>query len=294
MARYNAETPGIWGEFTDDVNIPRKDEYIILQDGCQLFVRSWQKQNADVLLILHGLGGHGGWYVDLANELYIRGLTVYTVDHRGFGRSQGHSGHIDVYQQYVQDIVEVIAEIHQRHQSAKVYLLGHSMGGIFATYVAADYRHLLSGVIFLNPWIRDGSRLSLRTTLSILIGGLFKSRRRWHVAGGYDGMTTNHEAARMLEEDPYWVKELTATFLVQILRMRLGAMKRAESVVIPALVLQAQEDKVVIIAATHAFYETLKSKDKEWKEYPNWYHDTEFEADRVLLDDDIVRWIESH
>lgn len=294
MTHYNAETPGVWGELKEDGVYPCKSEYVTLKDDCQLFIRSWQQQNADVLLILHGLGGHGGWYVDMANELFIRSLTVYTVDHRGFGKSHGQPGHIDIYQQYVRDIVEIIMEIRKRHPDAKVYILGHSMGGIFATHVAAAYGHLLNGVIFLNPWIRDRSQLPLRTTLSILVGGLFKSRRRWRVGGGHEGMTTNREAVRMLEEDPYWVRELSAAFLVQILRMRLETLKKAKRVIIPALVLQAQGDKVVVIAATHTFYEALKSRDKELKTYPDWYHDTEFEADRALLDNNIVRWIEAH
>lgn len=66
------------------------------------------------------------------------------------------------------------------------------------------------------------------------------------------------------------------------------------SILIGGLFLQAQGDKVVVISATRTFYEALKSNDKKWKAYPNWYHDTEFEAERALLDDNIVRWIESH
>ncbi|GCE16236.1 alpha/beta fold hydrolase [Dictyobacter kobayashii] len=294
MTHYNADIPGVWGVLKEDGTSQCKSEHITLKDNCQLFLRSWQRESTDVLLILHGLGGHGGWYVDMANELFMRGLSVYTVDHRGFGNSHGQPGHIDAYQQYVQDIAEIIVEIHKRHPDARVYILGHSMGGIFATHVAAAYGHLLNGVIFLNPWIRDRSQLSLRTTLSILIGGIFKSRRLWRVGGGHEGMTANSEAARMLEEDPYWVRDLTATFLVQILRMRLETLKKARSVTIPSLVLQAQGDKVVVIAAAQTFYNALKSTDKEWKTYPDWYHDTEFEADRALLDNDIVRWIEAH
>ncbi|GCE31710.1 lysophospholipase [Dictyobacter alpinus] len=295
MMRYDAKFPGIWGSRGAGEKQGYQEEYVTLPDQCQLFLREWKQDTVgDILLILHGLGGHGGWYVDMANELFMRGLTVYTVDHRGFGNSKGEPGHIDLYQQYVRDIVQIIREIKQRHPEARLYILGHSMGGIFATHVAAAYGDLLNGVLFLNPWIQDTSRLAPGTTLSILAGGLVKSRKRWRVGGGHEGMTTNADAARMLDEDPYWVRDLSATFLLQILRMRLATLTKAKQVRIPALVLQAEGDKVVVQAATRKFYDTLASSDKEWKTYPGWYHDTEFEDDRTQLDTDIATWIEAH
>lgn len=292
--RYQPDQPGVWGKISEDQVDQYGSEYVTLKDQCKLFLRSWRRSEGDVLLILHGLGGHGGWYVDMAQELFARGLSVYTVDHRGFGQSDGAKGHVDAYQQYVSDIAEIVNEIRTRHPESRIYLLGHSMGGIFATHVAAAYGHLLAGVIFLNPWIQDTTRLPLRTTLSIFVGGLFKSKRLWRVGGGHAGMTTNPEAVRMLDEDPNWVRSQTATFLVQILRMRVATIKQAKRITIPALVLQAAGDKVVVIPATHTFYQAIGSSDKTMHTYPNWYHDTEFEPERAVLDDDISNWIHAH
>lgn len=292
--RYQPDVPGVWGQIRAEQAEQYREEYVTLKDQCKLFLRSWQRQEGDVLLILHGLGGHGGWYVDMASELFARGVNVYTVDHRGFGNSEGTRGHVDAYQQYVADTVEVIAEIRKRHGQAKIYLLGHSMGGIFTTHLAADYRNLLAGVIFMNPWIQDTTRVSPWTTARIFLGGSFKSQRVWQVGGGHEGMTTNPEAARMLDADPKWVRAQTATFLVQILRMRVATIKQAKKVSVPALVLQAAGDKVVVIAATRAFYEALGSSDKTLNTYPDWYHDTQFEAERTALDDDIAAWIHAH
>lgn len=294
MMRYRPDVPGVWGKISEEHADQYREEYVTLKDQCKLFLRSWRRQEGDVLLILHGLGGHGGWYVDMAGELFARGLNVYTVDHRGFGHSEGLRGHVDAYQQYVTDIAEVIAEIRNRHPDAKLYLLGHSMGGIFTTHVAAAYGQLLAGIIFMNPWIQDTTPISLWTTVRIFIGGIFRSQRLWQVGGGHEGMTTNPEAARMLDDDPKWVRAQTATFLVQIMRMRVATIKQAKKISIPALVLQAAGDTVVVIAATHAFYKALGSSDKTIYTYPNWYHDTQFEAERTALDDDIAKWIHAH
>ena len=55
--------------------------------------------------------------------------------------------------------------------------------------------------------------------------------------------------------------------------------------------MQAGADKVVVSKASHKLYETLASNNKMWKTFPDYAHDSEFEADRTLLDNEIVSWI---
>src|SRR6266487_6061560 len=154
---YQSDAPGDWGQMLESDTIKTNIEMLKTADGCDHFLRSWVTNSNDVLLILHGLGAHGGWFIDMGNKLASRGMNVYVMEHRGFGRSGGLPGHIDDYHTYVEDIRFVVAEIRKRHPGAAIYMLGHSMGGIFATYFAAKYASMLTGVLFLNPWIEDTS-----------------------------------------------------------------------------------------------------------------------------------------
>src|ERR1700726_4228300 len=149
---YQPDAPGDWGQMQAAPGIVTATEELTTPDMCKLFLRSWKTDGPHVLLLMHGLGGHSGWYIDMGNVLAARGLTVYAMDHRGFGRSGGLPGHIADYHTYVEDIHYVVAEIRKRHPQAPIYVLGHSMGGIFATYFAAKYGAMLTGVLFLNPW----------------------------------------------------------------------------------------------------------------------------------------------
>ena len=112
---YQPGAPGDWGQMQLTANIVTATEELITEDTCKLFLRSWKTDSSQVLLILHGLGGHSGWYIDMGNVLSSRGITVYAMDHRGFGRSGGLPGHIDDYHTYVEDIRFVVAEIRKRH-----------------------------------------------------------------------------------------------------------------------------------------------------------------------------------
>lgn len=291
--RYQPDAQGDWGHVQTSETVNASSEMFTLTNASKIFLRSWRTDSNDILLILHGLGAHSGWFIDMGNELATRGLNVYTMDHRGFGRSEGLAGHIDSYHLYVEDTVAIITEIRKRHPLARIYLLGHSMGGIFTAHIAAKHGDLLAGALFLNPWIEDTSRLSGITTLRIFLGGLLKSRRAWQVAAGHEVMTTNPEAIKMLQEDTFWRRTQTASFLVQILLMRLAVMRLAKRITLPILVMQAEEDKSVLTTATRKFYDALASTNKTWKSYPGYCHDCELEDDRSLLDNDIVSWIQA-
>lgn len=291
---YQQNAPGDWGQLQGTSDIITATEELVTPDACKLFLRSWKTDSSDVLLILHGLGAHSGWFIDMGNSLASRGLTVYAMDHRGFGRSGGPSAYIDDYHTFIEDIHFVVDEISKRNPDGRIFVLGHSMGGIFATYFAAKYADMLTGVIFLNPWVQDTTHVPPLTTLLVLLGGLFKSQRYWQVAGGTEVMTTNPEAIQMLDADPLWGRRQTASFLFQIFLMRSAIVQQAKHITIPALVLQAEQDKSVVAPASHKLYEALGSSDKTWKTYSGYGHDSEFEYDRSQMDSDIVSWIREH
>ncbi|GHO46629.1 alpha/beta fold hydrolase [Ktedonospora formicarum] len=291
---YQTEAPGDWGEMRATPGVRVGTEELTTPDGCSHFVRSWVTDAECVLLIMHGLGGHSAWYNDLGNVLSQQSITVYALDHRGFGRSGGMSGHIDRYITYVDDIIFVLDTIRQRHPNARLHLLGHSMGGLFAVHTATRYGSKLSSLILLNAWIQDTSSIPLSIALGIAIGGLMRSRRYWTVAADTRTMTTNPEAIQMLQADPLWGKRQTASMLFQVLMMRLAALGKASGISLPALVIQADDDAAVSIQTNRTLFERLASKDKNWKNYPDYHHDSQFEADRSQMDADLASWLHAH
>jgi alpha-beta hydrolase superfamily lysophospholipase len=292
MIHNRLEARGDWGEMRASGPVAMATGRFAMPDGIALFYRSWTLPGAPVLLILHGLGAHSGWFIDMGNALAERGLTVYAVDHRGFGRSDGRRGHIVNYRVFLQDTSTVLDRLREQHLNAPIFLFGHSMGAILAIYTAAR-RPGLAGVMLLNPWIKDTTKVSPGMLLGVVVGGILRLPIYYQLAGGSKAMTVNPEAAEMLANDPYWVRAETASFFWQITLMRAGVLHQAGAVHIPALVAQAGRDRSVRPAASYAVYERLGSADKTWKMYPSYAHDSEFEPDRRALDDDIAIWVHS-
>lgn len=297
---YRPDHAGDWGEPAPTAGGSYGTGTLTLPDGIPLFFRFWQAPDAQapVLYILHGLGAHTGWFIDMGNALSARGLTVYADDHRGFGRSGGPRGHVRHGNVYLDDTSRMLDEIQKRQPGAPIFLLGHSMGGIFAVHLAASEaareRSRLAGLLLLNPWIRDTAKVSPPELVGILAGGALGLEHPRRVAGGPEYMTTNQEAARMVNADTYWVRSESASFLFQITQMRTAVKKKAPRVKQPALVLQSERDLSVVPQASHDCYEWLASADKTWKTYLEYDHDAEFQPDRSALDDDIADWILRH
>lgn len=88
--------------------------------------------------------------------------------------------------------------------------------------------------------------------------------------------------------------ETNGLIFVQIFLMRSAVLKNAKLITKPGLVMQAEADKSVVSEASHNLYETLAGNDKTWKTFPAYAHDSEFEADRTFLDNEVVTWIVEH
>jgi alpha-beta hydrolase superfamily lysophospholipase len=271
-----------------------------MPDGTSIFYRYWRVANpaAPALVFIHGLGAHTGWFIDMGNQLSGRGLNVYMDDHRGFGRSGGPRGHVRQGAIYLEDLRQLLTHVKSLHAAAPLFLCGHSMGGIFSIYLAAadsaEAAPALSGLILINPWIKDSVKVKPAALLGTLVGGMAGSDRLFKREVDTTQMTMVPAATRMLNTDSYWVRHQSQSFLYQVTLLRQRVLGQARRVGTPALVIQTEGDKTLVQAATRQCYEQLGSKDKTWKTYPGLAHDFEFEPGREVLDSDIADWVLAH
>lgn len=293
---YRTEAPGDWGVMTAPTGGTVGTSTLNVHGRPEIFYRFWHTGGPATLLWMHGLGAHSGWFIEEGNALSAQGINFYAMDHHGFGRSGGDRGHVERWQTYLHDIDHMVDKINQDVPKGKIFLLGHSMGGVFATHYAAAHQAKLAGVILLNPWIGDTAKVKPGQVLNIVLGGMRGSKQLVHFADDKAtmGMTNNPEANALLQSDPYWVFARTKGFYWQILGMRGKTLSLAAKITIPALVLQAEKDLSVTIPGTKQVYARLASADKTYTELPGYGHDSEFEPDHSLMDNAISTWIKRH
>src|SRR6266516_7016630 len=75
------------------------------QDGISIFVCAWIPDNPQrVLVCVQGLGGHGGYYQELAYQLAFENTIVVAPDLRGYGLSEGMRGDVNGFNHYLADV----------------------------------------------------------------------------------------------------------------------------------------------------------------------------------------------
>ena len=75
------------------------------QDRLKIFYRQYQADPERArMVIAHGLGEHSGRYGNIVERLLPKGITIWALDHRGHGQSDGPRGHILAFNQYISDV----------------------------------------------------------------------------------------------------------------------------------------------------------------------------------------------
>jgi len=126
-----------------------KEETIDASNGPKLFVRSLRpaKKPRGAVAIVHGFNSHSGYYSWVSEQLAASGLSVYAIDLRGRGRSDGHRFYVEKFAEYVSDVAALVTLAKSREPGLPVFLLGHSAGGVVCCVYTLEHQSELAGFI---------------------------------------------------------------------------------------------------------------------------------------------------
>ncbi len=125
---------------TPAISVPDRG---VTRDGLVQLRRRWSPAASApparaTVLLLHGMGEHSGRYEHVGQRLAGHGFDVVAIDHRGHGVSGGRRGHVDDFDEYLDDVEDQLAEV--RALGLPVVMFAHSMGGLIATRYAVSGR----------------------------------------------------------------------------------------------------------------------------------------------------------
>ncbi len=108
-------------------------------------------QSKNLLILIHGTGAHKKWWDPIAPQ-FIDNTNVIAVDLPGMGDS-------DFREKYsIKDFGSCIFSIIEKEkkdaQIENIYIVGHSLGGQVAAYLASEYKDLVTSLIMIDTFIR--------------------------------------------------------------------------------------------------------------------------------------------
>ena len=95
-----------------------------------------------VIIFLHGIASHAGWFGETAAYLNSQGVAVYGPDRRGSGRGGGSVAHLERYGRALDDVEEMVRLVSSEHRAAPIFLAASSWAAKLAVVYAAQHRSL--------------------------------------------------------------------------------------------------------------------------------------------------------
>jgi alpha-beta hydrolase superfamily lysophospholipase len=257
--------------------------------GVRLFFRHWvpERKPRGEMVLVHGAFEHSGQYQHVGEYFARAGFDVRAMDHRGFGRSEGHRCYIESFDEYLRDLDRFI-----RQSEEKPVVVGHSMGGLVAFHYAATNPETVRALVLSSPWfqqrVTQGPLLRALRAVAPLVAWLAP---RLHIRVPVPEATSNPEV--QAAQDPYVWNRPTPRWYVELERAAASSFG-CSSLRVPALFLQAGDDHLVSPEATRRVYEQIEAPVRGWKLYPEKYHEIFNDKGYDAVFRDILTWLEAH
>jgi alpha-beta hydrolase superfamily lysophospholipase len=260
--------------------------------GRRLFRRAWLPPRAErVLLLVHGFAEHSGRYDRLGAWFASRGFAVHAYDHRGHGRSEGARCHVDRFDELLDDLDVVLAQVRAEHAGSPPVLLGHSMGGLVVT------AHLVERASALHAAVTSGAALALSPDLSrgrVLAARLLRRvAPRLRLGSGLDpqGLSRDPEVVRRYVEDPLVHRSMTASFAAELLSALERTAAACGRVRVPWLLLHGEADPICPVQGSRAARE--RAPGSELRTYPGLRHEIFNEPEQERVFEDVRGWLDA-
>jgi alpha-beta hydrolase superfamily lysophospholipase len=265
-------------------------------DDTPLPMRVWSPQRPRAVLVyLHGIQSHSGWYEGSSRFLAEAGVAVYQLERRGSGTDRRHErGHVDRAETWLLDVAAAARLACGETGLASAHLMGVSWGGKLALACAAHRPELFRSLVLAAPGIVPKAdptlAVKVRVAQSLLAGDPI---RKFPIPLQDPNLfTENPERVRYIAEDPLSLHEATARFMYESRRLD-GLVRAAAGVVSrPTFLALAEKDRIIDNAATRAWVEAMPCSRRRVVVYPDAGHTLEFEADPAAYFRDVAAWVE--
>jgi lysophospholipase len=259
--------------------------------GVEIFWQAWRADDPRATLVLaHGLSEHSGRYEHVAAGLNARGYSLWALDHRGHGRSQGERALIERFDEVVTDLDSMVDLAAEELPGRKPVLVGHSMGGCVATGYASRHAEKLAALVLSNPLA------TIKTAPRTVAVGRLLSRVLPRV-GVYTvdpvGVSRDPEEVRKYVADPLnFHGRVPARTVAQLGDEVATFPERAGQITVPTLIMYSTTDPIVAPEGSEMLADRIGSDDVTLRNWEGLLHELLNEPERDEVIGEIADWLD--
>ena len=261
----------------------------------KIFYRLWtpveglDKARAS-LVVVHGAAEHSGRHEHFGTRYaQKKGFAVWALDLPGLGQSEGLRGHIDDFDDYLDDVGLLLRMVRAQMPGKMVFLVGFSLGGLIVLNYAEKYGWTVDGAAVSGPLL--GLKLRVPPLKTAVAQVLANVAPKMALENEIDPalLAHNPEVGRAYIEDPLLCTKVSLRWFAELNR----AMATTKAQVgnlhdLPLLMLQGTEDGIVDLEETRAF----AAAGREYVEFPGLYHELFNEDERGRAFAVLDGWLE--
>lgn len=246
-----------------------------------------------VLNIVHGFGEHSGRYGHMMDHLGQHGIACAAIDLRGHGQSGGKRGACRKYEHFHSDVDALLAKSAETFPGLPQVLFGHSMGGGLVLHYT-----LKNGPSGHNAVIASAPLLTLTTPIAKPLQLLMRLLRMvapdLAVKNEINGaqISTLPEERAAYENDPLNHACLSVGLGPNMMDAGTWALKNAETMPLPSLLLHSKDDKLTGFDGSEQF--TAKAPNSTLRPFENVEHEMHNDVSRPDIYASIIAFIRQH
>lgn len=264
-------------------------------DGKKLYLQAWMPEKPKAaMLLVHGLGEHSSRYFPLIEKLNGIGMSVFSFDGRGHGKSsEGKpTAFFESYEDYLKDIEALFGKVKSYCPGVPAFLYGHSMGGGMVAAYVLKYQPEAAGVILSSPAIKEAEGTS---RILIAVSGLISKWMPRFKALKLDPKKISRipeEVEKYLNDPLVYTQPVPARTGHELLKMMRLIQEKAANFKLPLLLIHGSADGLTNPKGSELLAEKAGSADKTYQVFQGGYHELINDSDREEVVQLICEWIE--
>lgn len=274
-----------------------KEGRFTAKDGISLFWKAFLPDGPPKAVIhtIHGYAEHIDRYKNVVDELVPAGYAVIGNDHRGHGRSDGKRGHVNKFDDYIDDEHQFRTEIvRPMFPDIPYFILGHSLGSVIALCYVERHPEGIKALVLSGTGAGSGPAVpkflqSLTKVLSKILPGIpVKSPLP------PEFISRDPETVKAYVDDPMVYNVITPRLGEQLNTYIVLNARDAHKVKLPVLIQYGSQD--TSFSGQEDLYTALGSADKTIKRYQGLKHEVynELIEDRKVVLGDLHTWLDNH